>query len=55
MELQLIASGTQNILKWCEGWALTVVAEVWKSWLVIPPHSSMQVANGQPVAVKSRT
>lgn len=40
MELQLIASGTQNILKWCEGWALTVVAEVWKSWLVIPPTAA---------------
>lgn len=40
MELQLIASGTQNILKWCEGWALTPVAEVWKSWLVIPPTAA---------------
>lgn len=40
MELQLIASGTQNILKWCEGWALTPVAEVRKSWLVLPPTAA---------------
>lgn len=43
MELQLIASGTQNILKWCEGWASTPVVEVWKSWLIPPTAASRRV------------